>query len=216
MKNINHNILGQGTQYYPEYWGLAEQTAFLGQLDTALNQAPLFVPRMPRTNQPWSIRMSNLGSLGWVSDKAGYRYQPHHPETQAAWPDIPPILLELWHDVSGCDAAPECCLVNYYDTPKSKMGLHQDRDEQALEAPVVSVSLGDSAVFRMGGPKRRGPTQSMKLHSGDVFVFGGPSRLHFHGLDRILYGSSQALSAVPRFAAGGRLNLTLRRVSPIK
>ena len=212
---MNHNILGEGTRHYPEYWGSEAQNAFLETLQEGLQQAPFFVPRMPRTNQPWSIRMSNLGPLGWVSDKSGYRYQPTHPENGAPWPQIPQMLIDLWRDVSGCPADPECCLVNYYDKPKAKMGRHQDRDEQAFEAPVVSLSLGDSAVFRMGGPKRRGPTQSMKLHNGDVFVFGGAARLHYHGLDRILYGSSQALAAYPAFAEGGRLNLTLRRVSPI-
>ena len=228
---MTHNILGAGTHYHPEYWGSSAQADLLAEVATALQQAPLFVPRMPRTNQPWSIRMSNMGSLGWVSDKKGYRYQAEHPETGAAWPQIPSSLLGLWDAVSGCAAPPECCLINYYDKPTSKMGLHQDRDELAFEAPVVSVSLGDSAVFRMGGPQRRGSTRSIKLHSGDVFVFGGEARLHFHGLDRILHGSSQLLANHTAFGNapgnalgdtlgdtlgnGGRINLTLRRVHPI-
>jgi len=212
---MSHNILGAGTHYYPEYWGSAAQNQILQEITEALVVAPLFQPRMPRSNQPWSIRMSNMGPLGWVSDKNGYRYQPNHPETKAPWPAIPQSLHDLWAEVSGCAAPPECCLINYYDKPRSKMGLHQDRDEAAFEAPVVSVSLGDSAVFRMGGAQRRGPTQSLKLHSGDVFVFGGAARLNFHGLDRVLYGSSQLLTQHDAFADGGRLNLTLRRVSPI-
>ncbi len=153
---MSHNILGAGTHYYPEYWGSAAQNQILQEITEALVVAPLFQPRMPRSNQPWSIRMSNMGPLGWVSDKNGYRYQPNHPETKAPWPAIPQSLHDLWAEVSGCAAPPECCLINYYDKPRSKMGLHQDRDEAAFEAPVVSVSLGDSAVFRMGGAQRMG------------------------------------------------------------
>jgi len=212
---VNHNILGEGTRHYPEYCDKPAQNALLAALVDIIADAPFFIPRMPRSNVPWSICMTNAGSLGWVSDKNGYRYQPHHPETGRGWPSIPPALIDLWHNVSNCQAPPECCLINYYDKPVSKMGLHQDRDEQALDAPVVSLSLGDSAVFRMGGPQRRGKTRSMRLHSGDVFVFGGAARLNFHGLDRVLPGSSSLLAAQPTFAGGGRLNLTLRRVTPI-
>ncbi|MGB0342684.1 MAG: alpha-ketoglutarate-dependent dioxygenase AlkB [Parvibaculales bacterium] len=212
---VSHNILGDGTAYYPEYCDSSAQTALLAALAAIIAEAPFFVPRMPRTNVPWSIRMTNCGALGWVSDKNGYRYQPLHPETGRAWPAMPPVLLDLWHDVTGCPAAPECCLINYYDKPVSKMGLHQDRDEEALDVPVVSLSLGDSAVFRMGGAQRRGKTRSMRLHSGDVLVFGGAARLNFHGLDRILAGSSALLAEQPAFADGGRLNLTLRRVAPV-
>lgn len=212
---VSHNILGEGTAYHPEYCDRSAQTALLAALAEIIAEAPFFVPRMPRTNVPWSIRMTNCGTLGWVSDKNGYRYQPLHPETGRAWPALPPALLDLWHDVTDCPAVPECCLVNYYDKPVSKMGLHQDRDEAALDVPVVSLSLGDSAVFRMGGAQRRGKTRSMRLHSGDVLVFGGAARLNFHGLDRVLAGSSALLAEQPAFAGGGRLNLTLRRVAPV-
>ena len=208
------DVLGAGTHYYPEYWSGDAQDAVLADLSRIIAAAPLFVPRMPRTGQPWSITMTNAGALGWVSDREGYRYQPHHPETGAAWPQIPDALLALWDDVTGYRAPPECCLINYYAAPKAKMGLHQDRDETALDAPVVSVSLGDTAVFRMGGPQRRGSTRSMRLHSGDACVFGGPSRLYFHGIDRVLHGSSQRLGTVAPFHEGGRINLTLRRVNP--
>ncbi len=225
---MNYNILWEETSYYPKYCDLAAQNALLDVLAECLCAAPFFTPVMPHSNQPWSIRMSNLGALGWMSDKNGYRYQPRHPETDHPWPALPQSLIKLWHDVSGWPAPPQCCLINYYDKPHSKMGLHQDRDEQALDAPVVSVSLGDSAVFRMGQVQRGAPTRSLRLHSGDVFVFGGSARLRFHGLDRVFYGSSQLLDRhtrfqqaksqrtkfeQTRFRQGGRLNLTLRRVT---
>ena len=170
--------------------------------------APFYTPTMPRTGQPFSVRMTNFGPLGWVSDqKGGYRYQELHPETGKPWPDLPDPVIALWQDVTGRGDAPHCCLVNWYHGPKSKMGLHQDRDEQDLSAPVVSLSLGDEARFRLGGPKRRGPTESFVLNSGDAMILGGEARLFFHGIDRIWAGTSDLVKA------GGRLNLTLRRVT---
>ncbi|KZL28673.1 alpha-ketoglutarate-dependent dioxygenase AlkB [Pseudovibrio sp. Ad37] len=194
-------------KYLPGYFSSEEQKELVDTLRYLVKEAPLFTPVMPRTGKPFSVRMSNLGALGWVSDKGGYRYQPLHPESGQAWPDIPEVLQDLWNKVGDCSAAPEACLVNYYAST-AKMGMHQDRDEKTFEAPVVSVSLGDTAIFRLGGVKRGGPTQSLKLNSGDVVVLGGESRLCYHGIDRILGGSSSLLKD------GGRLNLTLRRISP--
>jgi alkylated DNA repair protein (DNA oxidative demethylase) len=174
----------------------------------ALAESAWFRPVMPRWGQPLSVRMANLGLLGWIADRSGYRYSAGHPDTGAAWPPMPPMLLELWDREAGCPVPPECCLVNLYGA-KARMGLHQDRDEQAFDAPVLSVSLGDSALFRFGGTERSAPTRSVELHSGDLLVMGGASRLCFHGIDRIRAGSSDLLPG------GGRLNLTLRRVSPV-
>jgi DNA oxidative demethylase len=185
----------------------AGQAALVEDLRAAIREAPLFTPRMPRTGTPFSVRMTNCGPLGWVSDVAGYRYQPLHPETGRPWPPIPPVLLDAWRDHAGFPAPPEACLVNWYEG-KAKMGLHQDRDEQDFAAPVLSVSLGDACLFRFGGTRRSDPTASVKLESGDLLLFGGPSRLCFHGVDRVYAGTSDLL---PR---GGRINLTLRRVTP--
>jgi alkylated DNA repair protein (DNA oxidative demethylase) len=114
--------------------------------------------------------------------------------------------VALWQEL-GAPAEPEACLVNVYG-PGARLGLHQDSDEKTYDAPVVSVSLGDTAVFRMGGTTRRAPTRSVRLASGDVVVFGGEARLMYHGVDRVLAGSSALLPG------GGRINLTLRRVTP--
>jgi DNA oxidative demethylase len=187
----------------------AGQTNLVGNLRVAIREAPLFTPRMPRTGTPFSVRMTNCGPLGWVSDVNGYRYQAQHPETGQPWPPIPPVLLDAWRDHADFAAPPEACLVNWYEG-KAKMGLHQDRDEQEFAAPVLSVSLGDSCLFRYGGTKRSDPTASVRLESGDLLLIGGASRLCFHGVDRVYPGTSDLL---PK---GGRINLTLRRVTPLR
>ncbi len=195
-----------GLRYLPGHLGTDEQRLLVEALRTAVAEAPLFIPVMPRTGRPFTVRMTNLGPLGWVSDRAGYRYQPSHPETGRPWPAIPDRLLALWRAVSGYPHDPEACLVNFYNGG-AKMGLHRDADEEDLAAPVLSVSLGDTAVFRMGGPERGGRTETLKLASGDVLVMGGSSRLCYHGIDRVLPGTSTLLKD------GGRINLTLRRVT---
>ncbi len=181
---ISGHLLQPGVRYLPAHFDRAEQEALLAQLRAAVAAAPLFTPEMPRTGKPFSVRMTNLGTLGWVSDRErGYRYQATHPVTDKPWAPIPEMLLDLWHDVAGHPHPPEACLVNFY-SGTAKMGLHQDRDEQDLSAPVVSVSLGDTALFRIGGTERGGKTQSVKLESGDVVTFGGPARLAYHGIGR--------------------------------
>lgn len=199
-------VVAPGVFHWPGRLSAAEQGALLAELRAVARRAPFFQPRMPKTGKPFSVRMTNCGPLGWVSDESGYRYQPLHPETKEPWPLLPAPLLALWEELSGYPHPPEACLVNYYATG-TKMGLHQDRDEQDFEAPVLSISLGDAALFRIGGMTRGGKTTSLKLASGDVLLFGGEARLAYHGIDRILSGSSTLLPE------GGRINLTLRRVT---
>jgi alkylated DNA repair protein (DNA oxidative demethylase) len=200
-----------GFAIHPGYLDAAAQRQLIAYLRQAADAAPFFVPRMPRTGKPFSVRMTNLGPLGWVSDKdGGYRYQPTHPETGRPWPPIPAMVLDVWRAVSGYARDPEACLVNYYE-PSAKMGLHQDRDEEDFAAPVVSISLGDTCLFRIGGTKRTDPTRSLRLSSGDVVAFGGDARLAFHGVDRIYAETSTLLR--DWLPAGGRINLTLRRVT---
>jgi len=195
-----------GLAFYPGYLGRAEQVALLGALSQVLDSAPLYTPRMPKSGRPFTVRMSNCGPLGWTSDESGYRYTPAHPQTGRLWPPIPDPLVAMWNNVAQYAQPPEACLINFY-APAAKMGLHQDRDEADFTAPVVSLSLGDSCLFRVGGLNRRDPTRSFRLNSGDVVVLGGDARLIFHGVDRIYPGTSTLLTD------GGRINLTLRRVT---
>jgi DNA oxidative demethylase len=200
--------LPPGLAYLPDHFDAEAQAALVTDIRAVVAAAPFFVPEMPRTGKPMSVRMTNCGPLGWVTDRTGgYRYQPTHPVTGDPWPAIPQALIDLWTEVSGCVRPPEACLVNFYDDT-AKMGLHQDRDETDFLAPVVSVSLGDQCLFRIGGTARNDPTRSFRLSSGDVVVLGGESRLVFHGVDRIYPGTSTLLKN------GGRINLTLRRVNP--
>ena len=195
-----------GATLLPGYLDRDAQECLRREIDAVLEAAPLYTPRMPKSGKPMSVRMSNCGPLGWVTDEAGYRYQPQHPETGSAWPAIPRMLLDCWDALAGYPHAPEACLINFYSA-LARMGLHQDRDESDFAAPVVSLSLGDTCLFRVGGTRRNDLTRSVRLASGDAVVLAGESRLAFHGVDRIMPGTS---SLLPH---GGRINLTLRRVT---
>ena len=201
----------QGFKHYSLYFSPAEQLNLIEAVKVGVTQAPFYQPTMPRTGAPLSVVMSNFGPLGWVTDKdKGYRYEPVHPKTGKPWPDLPELLGRLWDDVTNFPARPEATLINWYKEDRSsKMGLHVDNDENDLRAPVVSVSLGDPAMFRIGGPKRGGVTQGLKLFSGDVVVLAGEARLCHHGVSKVYYGES---ALVPR---GGRINLTMRRVNGV-
>lgn len=201
-------IADDGFSFLPGRLDRAAQEALVAEVLAATGAAPFYTPRLPRTGAAMSVMQTNLGPLGWVTDQAkGYRYEKRHPVTGAPWPSIPQSLLDLWREVAGYPAAPEACLVNLY-RDGARMGLHVDGDEIAQDAPVVSVSLGDTALFRIGGPKRGDPTRSLRLSSGDVAVLGGAARRCFHGVDRVMTGTSRLVPG------GGRINLTLRRVTP--
>ncbi len=193
-----------GFRLWPSLLDRQAQNHLVTEVLKRLEAAPLYRPVTPG-GRPFSVQMSNFGPLGWVSDARGYRYQPTHPVTGQLWPDIPPMLIELWHRLTGYEGAPDACLVNLYQD-SAKMGLHQDRDEKDLGAPVLSISLGDTAVFRIGQAEG-GRTQSIRLSSGDVCALTGPARLARHGIDRLLVGSSKL---IPQ---GGRINLTLRKAA---
>jgi alkylated DNA repair protein (DNA oxidative demethylase) len=196
-----------GFRHYPGLLDRPAQQALTAAVFALLDEAPPYRAAMPKSGRPMSVAMSNAGRFGWYSDRAGgYRYIERHPQTGRPWPAIPAAALAVWRQVADWPDAPECCLINLY-RDGAKMGLHQDRDEAEMTAPVVSISLGDDAVFRLGGTGRGGPTRSLKLASGDVVVLGGAARLAFHGIDRVLAGSSRLVPG------GGRINLTLRRVT---
>ncbi len=198
--------IAPGVVHAPGFLDRPAQEALRDAIREVVRAAPLFQPRMPRTGKAFSVRMTNCGLLGWVSDELGYRYQPTHPVTGAPWPEMPAQLLAAWSALAPGAPEPQACLVNYYDAA-ARMGLHQDRDEEEFGAPVVSLSLGDSCLFRIGGTERAAPTRSFRLHSGDAMAFGGPARLAFHGVDKLYPGTSTLLEG------GGRINLTLRRVT---
>lgn len=197
-----------GFQLLPGYLDRPAQESLVDDIRTIVKAAPFYQPTMPRSGKPMSVKMTNAGSLGWMTDKQnGYRYQAMHPITGEPWPPVPGSILDIWRAVSGYADDPEACLINHYHAPASKMGLHVDADEDAKDAPVVSISLGASALFRLGGPSRKDPTRSVKLSSGDVVVLAGVSRHFYHGIDR-LYPETSTLLPSPQ-----RLNITLRRVT---
>lgn len=197
--------------YHPGAIDEAGQRSLVSAIGSVIAAAPLFTPTMPRTGRPFSVRMTNCGPLGWVSDRGGYRYQSAHPETDAPWPPMPPALLDIWRRYSDFPAPPEACLINVY-CASAKMGLHRDEDEQEFTAPVVSISLGDDCRFRVGGTERGGPTRSIRLRSGDIIILGGETRLAYHGVDRIYPGTSTLTLPV---TGASRINLTLRRVTAL-
>jgi alkylated DNA repair protein (DNA oxidative demethylase) len=210
MAAIAHR-LEHGLVHVPAYFDAAEQNALCADVLAVIAVAPLFAPRMPKTGKSFSVRMTNCGAMGWVSDRErGYRYELTHPETGRAWPAIPPLALRAWRELGRYALAPEACLINFYDAA-ARMGLHQDRDEADLAAPIVSLSLGCSCIFRWRGPTRTGETCAIELASGDAVLLAGPARLAFHGVARILPANSPAVSAL--LPGGGRFNLTLRRVT---
>lgn len=192
-----------GAMLYRDYLDAAAQRAMRDDILAVAVAAPWFTPTT-RWGKPMSVRMTAAGRYGWFSDRAGYRYLPRHPAGDA-WPPIPASVAAVWRAVTGVERLPDCCLINHYGAD-ARMGLHQDRDEADFSWPVLSISLGDSALFRLGGTERRAPTRSLWLESGDVLVLGGAARLAFHGIDRIRAGSS---ALIPD---GGRINLTLRVV----
>ena len=196
----------EGFRLFPQHLSVQAQDDLLAEVRKRIFLAPLYRAVTP-SGKSMSVAMTNFGSVGWYADRAGYRYQANHPETGRPWPDIPPALLDLWQSIADPRVPPDACLVNYYDAD-ARMGLHQDRDEADFGFPVLSVSLGDTAIFRIGGQRRSDPTRSIRLTSGDVCVLSGSARLAHHGIDRILVGSSRLVSE------GGRFNLTLRRARP--
>ncbi|MCL4169743.1 UNVERIFIED_CONTAM: hypothetical protein GTU68_031860 [Idotea baltica] len=194
----------RGFDVFEGLLGIERQQKVLDDLRDVVAQAPLFTPTTSRGKE-MSVRMTSAGRFGWVSDEKGYRYQAAHPRGMA-WPRIPTSVMEIWRAIGPKDREPDCCLINFYDG-QARMGLHQDRDEADFSWPVVSVSLGDDALFRIGNQMRGGSTESLWLRSGDVVVMGGDARLTYHGVDRVSAGTSVLL---PK---GGRINITLRVVT---
>lgn len=195
----------RGVRIVPGALDEAEQRRVVEDLRAVAARAPLFHPETAR-GRKMSVRMTSAGRVGWVSDRRGYRYEPRHP-SGADWPPIPDRLMALWWARSGAAVPPDTCLVNFYGEG-ARMGLHQDRDEADMAQPVLSLSLGDEALFRIGNSERGGRTESVWLRSGDVAVLEGAARQLYHGIDRVRHGSSRLLPG------GGRINVTMRVALP--
>lgn len=195
----------RGVRIFPGFLDPGAQRQLLDEVQAVIAVAPLFSPET-RMGRRMSVGMTSAGRFGWYSDRRGYRYVETHPATGARFPPIPEAALAVWRAVAGVGRMPECCLVNFY-AGAAKMGLHQDRDEADFSMPVVSISLGDDARFRIGHLVRGGTTETVWLRSGDVAVIGGAARLVHHGIDRVAEGTSTLLPG------GGRINLTLRVVT---
>jgi DNA oxidative demethylase len=204
--------LAPGAFLFPAFLDAPAQEALARDVADVIARAPLYVSRLPKSGLPMSVRMTNCGPLGWMSDKdRGYRYEPLHPATGAPWPAIPQMLLDAWATLTHYPKPPQACLVNVYDED-AKMGLHQDRDETDFDAPILSLSLGAVCRFRLGGPKRNDKSIVFALCAGDALVLSGPARRFFHGVDRILPSILTPMPA-PLTGQGARVNLTLRRVT---
>lgn len=204
MLSVTPALNLRGVRVFQKLLSKPAQAAMVKDIRAVVGAAPLFRPLTP-LGKPMSVQMTSAGRFGWYSDRSGYRYVPQHPNG-TEWPDIPASVREVWSKVSGSARPPECCLINFY-RDAAKMGMHQDRDEADFGYPVVSISLGDDGLFRIGGQTRGGKTESVWLSSGDVVVMGGDAGLAYHGIDRTRQGSSSLLTG------GGRLNLTLRVVT---
>ena len=190
-----------GFHIYKTALDIGAQQQLVDVVQGIVKAAPLIRPQTPSGRQ-MSVRMTSVGRVGWTATASGYQYAKHHP-SGVAWPAIPREILDVWGSVTRDAPLPDSCLINFYDETAS-MGLHRDRDEADFQWPVVSISLGDEGLLRVGCHERGGTTESIWLQSGDVVVMGGQARLVYHGIDRIKGGSSRLLPN------GGRLNLTLR------
>lgn len=190
-----------GALIYPNWLTRRRQASMTSDIRDVAGAAP-FRRYKTASGRQMSVQMTAAGDVGWMTDRSGYRYAPRHSDG-GEWPKIPASILAVWREISGVDRDPDSCLINYYGEG-ARMGLHQDKDEADLSWPVVSVSLGDAALFRVGGLSRKDPTRSRWLSSGDVVALTGDARLAHHGIDRIRFASSELLPE------GGRINITLR------
>ena len=183
------------------------ETELIAELRNIVAQAPFRRMVTPGGRQ-MSVAMTNCGNGGWVTDSHGYRYSASDPETGKPWPAMPPLLRDLAGRAAEragfAPFTPDVCLINRY-VPGAKMSLHQDKDELDFAAPIVSVSLGLPAIFLFGGLKRSDKPRRFRLEHGDVAVWGGPSRLFFHGVAPLAEGEHPVMG--PQ-----RLNLTFRKI----
>jgi len=187
-------------------FALSMQHELVAALDVIIAQAPFRHMQTPGGHE-MSVAMTNCGGLGWITDRRGYRYDAADPMSEQPWPSMPPVFLELAARAAAeagfTGFLPDACLINRYE-PGARMSLHQDRDETDFDAPIVSVSLGLPAIFLWGSLKRSDKPQRFRLEHGDVVVWGGPSRLNFHGVAPLADGEHALFGR-------RRINLTFRK-----
>ena len=187
-------------------FALSREAELRKTLETTAEQAP-FRHMMTPGGFRMSVAMTNCGELGWITDRKGYRYSRHDPESGKPWPPMPPGFLEIAREAAAIAGFPsfhpDACLINRYE-PGARMSLHQDKDERDFGQPIVSVSLGLSAVFQFGGAERSDTPRRLAVTHGDVVVWGGPARLRYHGVLPLKKGVHPLLGSY-------RFNLTLRR-----
>ena len=183
-----------GLEYFPYYLSDRQINQLLRDIEYAINIAPLFNPIIPKTGRKFSVKVSNMVKVGWVSDQiGGYRYEEHHPTTNKKWPEISTNTLAIWHELTNLKASPDRCLINYYNN--AKMGLHVDNDEKDFYYPVLSISIGNSTLFRFEGLERSDKTKLIKLNNGDILIMRDKSRLIYYGIDRV-YQSNLTLRKI--------------------
>lgn len=189
------------------YLNLPQQRRFLELARQIASTSPLFQPLM-YSGKKINCQMTSCGDFGWISDRNGYRYDRLHPSTHKPFPPMPKefsdLAIKIAKSVGEFDYKPQSCLINYYQK-SGKLGIHQDNTEHNLLPAIISISLGDDAIFAIGGKKYSDPVSEITLKSGDVFVLHGDSRLFFHGIKKIIPSSNLLKN-------GGRLNLTIRQV----
>jgi alkylated DNA repair protein (DNA oxidative demethylase) len=202
------NNLPDGITILREYLTREQQELFIEKSRQAAKQAPLLYPRMRRGNL-FHVRVTSVGQCGWWSDEQrGFGYVKHHPETQQPFPPMPADFRALAVRAAaevGCNFEPDTCLINFYDIGDGRLGLHQDENERDRTQPIVTVSLGDSCIFEVGGETRSVKPQEIRLDSGDVLIMYEKGRMLYHGVKEIIPCTSNILKN------GGRVSLTLRK-----
>jgi len=196
---------------YQTHLSLDIQKQLIVLIEEVVIKAPWMDP-VTSSGGNMHLKSTSCGFYGWYSDSNGYHYTETHPITTKPWPRMPDLIedlaIKLATDAGFSSFRPEVCHVNYYQGSEAKLGLHQDASEKTYKTPIVSISLGDTAIFEIGGTYRGGPFRELQLNSGDCIVFGGEHRLAYHGIKKIWPDTSNMI------AKGGRYNLTIRQVDP--
>ena len=190
------------------------QKKLINEIKSLISDAPLIRPVMPRWNKPFKTLITNAGVWGWVSDKFGYKYVKFHPKTNKKWPKIPLLFYDIWKQFSGYKKLPDCSLINVYPNQNASLGLHQDKDEECFKAPVVSISIGNTAVFKYGKDKKN--LKTAVLPSGSIVVLKDYSRLYYHSISKLLTNKISEVrenSLYLKNFTEGRVSITLRRFS---